>query len=296
MEPVHAPVLLQEVIAYCDPKPGQRFIDATANGGGHTFALWERVRPSGAVLALDKDKDLIEALARKARAAEANIIAVHAGYAELPRVARETNMENADGILFDLGYSSWHIDRAGRGFTFQKDEPLDMRYDTTRGGATAEDIVNGLPENELADMIYQYGEESFSRQIAKAIVQARKKERITTSLQLAKVVSGAVPKRFWGKIHPATRTFQGLRIYVNHELSDLEQALPFALEALKKGGVLAVISFHSLEDRIVKHYFKTQEKEGTLEIRTKKPIRPSLSEGRENPRARSAKLRVARKQ
>lgn len=296
MESIHAPVLLQEIIAYCDPKPGKRFIDATANGGGHTFALWDRVQPTGTVLALDKDKDLIQSLAEKAKGAHARILTVHAGYAELPRVIQETHMEGVDGIIFDLGYSSWHIDKAGRGFTFKKDEPLDMRYDTTRGGATAEDIVNGLPENELADMIYTYGEDTFSRQIAKTIVLARKKERITTSVQLAQVVSDAVPKRFWGKIHPATKTFQALRIYVNQELSDLEKALPFALAALKKGGVLAVISFHSLEDRIVKQYLKSQEKEGTLEIQTKKPIRPSFSEGQENPRSRSAKLRVAHKQ
>ncbi|MBI1755133.1 16S rRNA (cytosine(1402)-N(4))-methyltransferase RsmH [Candidatus Azambacteria bacterium] len=306
---IHTPVLLKEIVEIFDPQPGQIFVDATANGGGHTFALWEKVKPSGTVIAIDKDHDLIAGLKKKARDAGANVVSVQGSYAELPQILHAHGIEKVHGILLDLGYSSYHIDQAGRGFSFQKDEPLDMRYDnnprTQRAeqssydgksvnGITAEEVVNGSPEGDLADVIYRFGEERFSRRIARAIVEERKRERIRTSGRLAEIVRASLPSRFGrGRIHPATKTFQALRIFVNHELQDLEAVLPDAVEALMPQGKLAVISFHSLEDRIVKNFFRTQKQEGKLELFSKKPIQTSREEEKGNPRARSAKLRVA---
>ena len=294
-EIVHKPVLLQEVLDMLHPVPGQCFIDATANGGGHTFALWERVKPHGTILAIDKDNDLIEWLAAEARERKANVIAVCGSYGELTAIASAHDITQADGILFDLGYSSYHIDRSGRGFSFQKDEPLLMRYEPeghVQEGMTAAEAVNQLPEQELADIIYQYGEERFARRIASAICSERKKERILTTKQLTDIIARAYPKRAFSRINPATKTFQALRIFVNQELRELERALPQARDIVKKGGAVAVITFHSLEDRIVKRFFQN-EKNTHMDIITKKPIVPTAEEARENRRARSAKLRVA---
>lgn len=277
------------------PSQGQCFIDATANGGGHTFALWERVKPHGTILAIDKDNDLVERLAAEARERKANVIAVCGSYGDLAAIASEHNITQADGILFDLGYSSYHIDQSGRGFSFQKDEPLLMRYEPDghiQEGMTAAEAVNQLPEQELADIIYRYGEERLARRIASAICSERKKERILTTKQLADIVAMAYPKRAFSRINPATRTFQALRIFVNQELRELEKALPQARDSVKKGGTIAVITFHSLEDRIVKRFFQS-EKNNNLDIITKKPIVPTAQETSENRRARSAKLRGA---
>lgn len=291
---MHTPVLLKEVIAMCNPLPGQIYIDATANGGGHTFALWEKVRPSGMVIAIDKDYALVAALTERAKASGSNIMPVQGSYAKLAQILKARGIEKVHGILFDLGYSSYHIDESGRGFSFQKEEPLDMRYAAgENGGVTAEYAVNVLREEELADIIFRFGEERFSRRIARALAEERKKERIRTSGRLAEIVKAAIPARFQGRIHPATKTFQALRIFVNRELEELEETLPCAVDALASGGKLAVISFHSLEDRIVKHFLRAEKQEGKITVLTKKPIAPGQEEKEANPRARSAKLRVA---
>ncbi len=292
---MHKPVLLQEVVDVLHPSPGQCFIDATANGGGHTFALWERVKPNGMILAIDKDRDLIDRLAKEARERKANVAAVCGSYGDLAAIASAHHAANVAGILFDLGYSSYHIDLSGRGFSFQKDEPLFMRYESgerEREGMTAAEAVKQLSEQELADVIYRYGEERLARRIARAICMERKKERILTTKQLADIVARAYPKKAFSRINPATKTFQALRIFVNQELAELEKALPQARDIVMEGGVVAVITFHSLEDRIVKRFFQS-EKNKSMNSITKKPIVPTVQEADENRRARSAKLRAA---
>lgn len=292
---IHKPVLLQEVLEVLHPIPGQCFIDATANGGGHTFALWERVKPNGMILAIDKDRDLVDRLTAEAHKRKAHVVAVCGSYGDLAKIATENGVKDVSGVLFDLGYSSYHIDLSGRGFSFQKDEPLLMRYESgerDQEGMTAAEAVNQLPEQELADIIYRYGEERLARRIASVICTERKKERILTTKQLADIVARAYPKKAFSRINPATRTFQALRIFVNQELAELEKALPQARDIVMEGGVVAVITFHSLEDRIVKRFFQS-EKNKTLNSITKKPILPTAQEVEENKRARSAKLRSA---
>lgn len=291
---VHTSVLLQEIVNILDPKPGQSFVDGTANGGGHTFALAEKIAPNGKILAIDKDSVLIERL-QNHPLFSSSVIAVCDSYANIERIAQEHGFGSVAGIVLDLGYSSYHLAQSGRGFSFQKDEPLVMRYETDSdlgSGLTAREVVNSFPENELADIIYKYGEDRLSRRIAKAICLARKKQPIETSGQLAEIVASAYPRRAYWKIQPATKTFQALRIFVNEELADLERVLPQAVRLLASGGKLAIISFHSLEDKIVKEFYRAQAKEGAVSIITKKPITSGAEELKANPRARSAKLRV----
>lgn len=304
---MHTSVLLQEVIATLQPKPGGIYIDGTVGAGGHAAAILTASAPDGQLFGLDQDRTALE-IARHRLAEFGNRVhLLEANFSQLKEVAMAYQIPAADGILLDIGVSSMQLEQPERGFSFQMDGPLDMRMNPSRG-KTAADLVNSLPEDELANLIYRYGEESYSRRIAKAIVQARP---IYRTGQLAQIIAGAVPrkatKQAGKKIDPATRTFQALRIAVNDELAALEQALPQALELLKPGGRLAVISFHSLEDRIVKQYFKQEARDcicppeqpictcrhkSTITIITKKPITPSLAEIDANPRARSAKLRV----
>ncbi|MEK7582787.1 MAG: 16S rRNA (cytosine(1402)-N(4))-methyltransferase RsmH [Patescibacteria group bacterium] len=273
----HVPVLLQEILEIFDPKPGKVFIDGTANGGGHTRALAEL---GAKVLAIEWDKELYEKLSETIQSTgyANSVIAVHGSYADVKRIARENDVAHVDGVLLDLGFSSWHVEAAGRGFSFQKDEPLDMRYDISQH-QTAADIVNTYSEEDLARILKEYGEERFDGRIASAIVGVRP---ITTTFQLVQAIERVV--RRTGKIHPATRTFQALRIAVNHELENVQKGIEGAWEVLKPEGELAVISFHSLEDRIVKNYFK--------KISKTKVIRARWEEIKTNRRARSAKLRV----
>lgn len=293
-EAKHTPVLLQKVIDILHPVPGKRFIDATANGGGHTFALWERIKPSGAILAIDKDSTLVESLSAKANAEGASITAVSGSYAHIADIARRHGFGKADGILFDLGWSSWHTEGSGRGFSFEKDEPLLMRYEpVAKEGVTARDVVNRFSEQELVEIFSTLGEERYAKRIARAICETRRKHPIHTSRELAYMVTAAYPKgRNWGRIHPATRVFQALRIFVNRELEELKEALPQAVEILNGGGTITVISFHSLEDRIVKQLFRSQADAGRMTVLTKKPMCADETEVKENPRSRSAKLRA----
>ncbi|OHA52322.1 MAG: 16S rRNA (cytosine(1402)-N(4))-methyltransferase [Candidatus Terrybacteria bacterium RIFCSPLOWO2_01_FULL_48_14] len=296
---IHKPVLLNEVLEVLNPQPGQLFIDGTANGGGHTLAILERIKPNGKILAIDKDRDLVDRLQAISYKLQANeIVPVCGSYGDIKKIADDHGFYQVSGILLDLGYSSHHLERSGRGFSFQKDEPLIMRYETESDlgtGLTARDAVNQFSERDLADIFYRYGEERFSRRIAKSIYLARKKKKIETTKELADIVAFAYPKRFFYKIHPATKVFQALRVFVNNELGELENALPQALETLAPGGKIAVISFHSLEDRIVKNFFKAEKEKGIINIITKKPLISGDDEIRDNPRARSAKMRVAEK-
>ena len=303
---MHKSVLLAEVIQVLQPFTGGIYIDGTVGAGGHAAAILEASAPDGQLFGLDRDQSALRLAEQRLAEFGSRVHLVHSNFDQLRQVATQHNIPRAHGILLDLGISSMHVDQAERGFSFIADGPLDMRMDPT-AGQTAADLVNHLPEKELADLLYQYGEERQSRRIARAIVKARP---IRRTRELAQVIAGAVGGRREGgkgRIHPATRSFQALRIAVNEELAALEQALPQAIEWLQPGGRLAVISFHSLEDRIVKQYFKQESQDcicppeqpvctcrhkATIDIITKRPITPSLQEIDENPRARSAKLRV----
>lgn len=308
----HISVLPAESIAALDVRPGGRYIDGTLGGGGHTQAILDASAPDGQVLGLDADPAAIARVnQRLARAMSAGRLHVrHANFGHLEQVAQDAGFTGVQGILLDLGVSSYQFDTPDRGFSLAHDGPLDMRMDPG-ADLTAAQIVNEWREDEIADVIYTYGEERRSRRIAGAIVRHRP---ITTTSRLAEVVSQAVGGRKHGtpsaRIHPATRVFQALRIAVNQELEQLEQVLPQCLELLAPGGRLAVISFHSLEDRIVKHWMQEEsrtfipdpahpfggiDQEPRLEILTRKPITPGPEEIAANPRSRSAKLRVAAK-
>jgi len=287
----HIPVLQKEVIEYLNPKPNENFIDCTIGEGGHTLAILEKNGPEGKVLGIEWDPELYRET--KEKFVRFNLtgrtVLVNNSYTNLKEIVEREKFQPISGILFDLGFSSWHLE-SGRGFSFEKNEPLDMRYNP-ENPLTAEKIVNNWPEREVEKILREYGEERFARKIAKEIIQERKTKPIKTTFQLVEVIKKSTP--IWyhhRKIHPATRTFQALRIAVNDELKNLEIALPQALEILEKGGKLAVISFHSLEDRIVKKFFREN-----LKVITKKPIRPSLEEIELNPRSRPAKLRVGQK-
>ncbi|MDP3772298.1 MAG: 16S rRNA (cytosine(1402)-N(4))-methyltransferase RsmH [bacterium] len=295
-ELMHTPVLLESVLTLLDPKPGEVMLDGTANGGGHTLALRGRVGSGGRVIAIERDSEVMEKFAERIKKEKmANVTVVAGNYADSWGILERCGIRRVDGILLDLGFSSWHVDEAGRGFSFQKNEPLDMRYDRQGGGETAADIINNRRQDELERMIRDYGEERFARGIAQAIVAARKHIRIMTTGMLVAAIRQGVPRRFQqGKIHPATRTFQALRIAVNDELGCLDRFLSEVSDLLAPGGRLAIISFHSLEDRLVKNFFKQKAWEGIFEIITRKPLTAECGEVRRNRRARSAKLRGGR--
>lgn len=294
---MHRPVLLQEVLELFHPRPGQTYIDMTVNGGGHALSIAERVRPGGRVLGIDWDTDLVRRLQveNKERGIK-NVDVVCGNYARIKAIAGARRVSAVNGILFDLGFSSYHVDGSGRGFSFRTDEALDMRYHPAGDMITAEKIINHDSEKTIENIIREYGGERYARRIARAIADARKRRRITTGGDLADVIWRAVPAPYRrSRIHPATRSFQALRIAVNHELENLQIALSDATPLLGREGVMIVISFHSLEERIVKNFFKQKSQEGIFEIMTEKPMRASREELAANPRARSARLRAARK-
>ena len=301
----HTPVLLNEALHWLNPRRDGVYVDATVGGGGHAEAILERIIPGGRLIGIDRDEVAVEAAAaRLARFGEA-VVLVRQNYAAIKEVLRTLGLDQVDGVLFDLGASSMQFADPTRGFSFQEAGPLDMRMDR-RQRVTAADLVNRLGERELADLIWRYGEERWSRRIARAIVGSRP---IYTTQALAEVVAGSIPRRQWPRgIHPATRTFQALRIALNDELLNLEKALPDAAEVLREAGRLCAMTFHSLEDRTIKHTFLRLSRGCTcppgasactcggkqwLRILTKKPVLPSPEEVQRNPRARSAKLRAA---
>jgi len=285
---MHIPVLQNEALEYLAPKPNDNFIDCTLNGGGHAKAILEKTAPKGKVLGIEADVELYQKV--KAEAVR-RLIPVNDNFINLKEIVRQEKFRQVKGVLFDLGMSSWQLEESGRGFSFLKKEPLDMRYSILTP-LTAEKILNYWSVAEIEKVLREYGEERFSSRIAQRILEERKIRPISNTFQLVEIIRQAVPPKFQHqKIHLATRTFQALRIQVNDELNNLKNALPQATEALSKGGRLAVISFHSLEDRIVKNFFKGQE----LKILTKKPITPGFKEIKINSRARSAKLRAAEK-
>lgn len=292
---MHIPVLQNEIIEYLKPKPNENFIDCTIGEGGHALAILKKTAPGGKVLGIDWDEKQIENCQRNLKPFENRLILACDSYSRLKEAVTKTNFTKIAGILFDLGMSSWHLEDSGRGFTFKKNELLDMRYNQN-SSLNAKYVLNHWPREEIEKILKIYGEEKFAKRIAKEIAKERMRKKIETTFQLVEIIRNATPQWYHRqKIHFATRTFQAIRIAVNDEIENLKKALPQALEVLKKKGRLAIISFHSLEDGVVKNFFRNKEKEGELKILIKKPVLPTLSEIKYNRRSRSAKLRVAQK-
>lgn len=291
---MHESVLLHETIDGLDLRSGDVLIDGTLGRAGHSLEASRRV-PGIFIIGIDRDEDALEESKDKLEKTKADFRLFKGNFKDVAKFVREAGKEKADKILLDLGVSSPQLDSSGRGFTFRKDEPLlmTMEKELSEEAFSARDVVNGWAEEDIANVIYAYGEERYARRIAKAIVLAREESPIETSGRLAQIVSEAVPAIYRrGKIHPATRTFQALRIAVNDELGSLKKGLEEGMSVLSQGGRMAVISFHSLEDRIVKTTFKDWHAKGLGEQSTKKPIEPSDEEKERNPRSRSSKLRI----
>jgi 16S rRNA (cytosine1402-N4)-methyltransferase len=306
-ETLHIPVLREEFLRLGFPEHGKTFLDGTFGYGGHSRALLEAFPGITCLIGIDRDKEILDR--NPWAASEDRLHLVHGNFSDMRAALRRAKLENVDGILLDLGVSSLQLDAAERGFSFQRSGPLDMRMNPGSGPSAA-DLVHNASEAELTRIFQEYGEERFSRQIAAHIARARRQQSITTTTDLAAIVVGAIPGKYRHQpgIHPATRVFQALRIAVNQELDELQAALPLALELLAPGGRLAVISFHSLEDRLVKEFFLKQSKtcvcppkfpvcvcrvRPTLKVLTRKPVIAEESEIVRNPRSRSAKMRVA---
>jgi 16S rRNA (cytosine1402-N4)-methyltransferase len=283
---VHVPVLLDEVVRLLTPERGGLFVDCTVGLGGHARALLER--GAERLIGIDRDPAALQVSAETLAEFGARVELVHADYRQLSAVLDERGLKEVSGILADLGVSSMQLDAEGRGFSFRRDEPLDMRMDTSQG-PTAADLLADVEETELANVIYQFGEERHSRRIARALVRAREERPLTTTGQVADIVRRASRTKGYHRLDPATRTFQALRIWVNRELEGLDEFLSQAAARLAPGGRLAVITFHSLEDRVVKHTFRRLE---MVDVLTRRPITGSEQELETNPRARSAKLRA----
>jgi 16S rRNA (cytosine1402-N4)-methyltransferase len=291
-ERIHKPVLLKEVIEYLKVGKNKNYVDCTIGEGGHAIEILKRNGPKGKVLGIEIDPELYKKLREEKLE---RLILVNDSYSNLKEIVERENFKKIHGILFDLGISSWHIEKSGRGFSFLGDEPLIMRYDASRE-ISATEIVNRWPEKEIERILKEYGEERFAKKIAREICKERKKKKIERTLQLVEVIKRAVPKWYLQRrIHFATKTFLALRIAVNNELENLKSGLLQAIDVLEREGRLVVISFHSLEDRIVKNFLREKEREGKIKILTKKPIVPSKEEIKQNPRSRSAKLRAALK-
>jgi len=290
MAPVHEPVLVAETVSLLDPARAGLFVDCTVGLGGHSRALLEA--GAGQILGLDRDPDALRLAADALQSFGDRIELVHADYRDLDQVLDARGIARISGALADLGVSSMQLGADGRGFSFQRDEPLDMRMDRTTG-ATAAEMLSDVEEEDLANLIFQFGEERYSRRVARAIVRAREAAPVTTTTQLAQIVRRSMPVRGHQRIDPATRTFQALRIWVNRELEGLDAFLASTARRLMTGARLAVIAFHSLEDRIVKHTFRAMAHgEAAVRILTKRPIEAGDDEVARNPRARSAKLRA----
>jgi 16S rRNA (cytosine1402-N4)-methyltransferase len=292
----HIPVLATTLVEQINLPQDGVMVDATVGHGGHSFLFGQKLGPEGTILGLDIDEKSIQRAQFELRNLPCRVILAHANFSDVDRQVFENNIDNVDFLLADLGVCSGQLADDERGLSFQQDMPLDMRFDQSLT-TTAADIVNKADEKTLADLIYKYGEDRASRRIARFIVAQRKAEPIKTTGALAKIVCKALsrPGKRWSRIHPATRTFQALRIAVNNELENITALLDKAPLLLAEGGHIAVISFHSLEDRLVKNDFRENAKNGVYEIVTKKPLVPSSEETEINPRARSAKLRIAKK-
>ncbi len=289
-EIIHVPVMPEEVLEALKVRENGIYVDATVGTGGHAEYILRRAGRC-TLIGIDRDEKAIETAAGRLKGLE-NVHLVRGNYSDMGSIVSNLGYAGVSGILLDIGVSALHLKSEGRGFSFLRDEPLDMRMDQAQA-LTARDVVNTYPEKDLAGLIYRYGEERHSRRIARAIVRARRRKPVESCRELADIISRAIGRR--GRIHPATRTFQAIRIEVNRELEELSAAIEEGVSLLEKGGRLCVLSYHSLEDRIVKNAFKKMAKEGRLMIITGKPLVPGQAEQRLNPSSRSAKLRVGEK-
>ncbi|NLB89333.1 MAG: 16S rRNA (cytosine(1402)-N(4))-methyltransferase RsmH [Syntrophomonadaceae bacterium] len=304
---MHLPVLLNQTIDYLVTDPQGIYVDCTLGGGGHLRELLTRLDKEARVIAIDKDKDILSETMKTFDAE--NVTFVHSDFRQLSSVLKGLNIDQVNGVLMDLGVSSFQLDEGERGFSFHEDADLDMRMNREENFSAA-DLVNTYSEEDIADVLWRYGEEKYSRRIARAIVESRKEKPIKTTLELVEIIKAAVPASYRREKHPARKSFQAIRIAVNKELDALIEVLPQAVDVLMPGGRLCVITFHSLEDRIVKHFFQENSKEcicpsglpictcehkPRLKIETRKPCVPDEDECKANFRARSAKLRVATK-
>lgn len=294
----HIPVLFNETIEALSLNEGDTVVDGTLGGGGHARAICAHIGPTGILIGIDRDSSSMKRAKENLEKAPCIKHFVNDNARNLDTILATLEVSGIDALLLDLGWSSIQIAEEGRGLSFMRDEPLMMTLEPKpkEDALTAREIVNEWAEESIADIIYGYGEERYARRIARAICEKREEEEIDTTGKLVDVISGAVPKSYHhGRIHPATRTFQALRIAVNDELGSAEEAIRKGIEALKQGGRIVVISFHSIEDRMVKHTLKALADDGMIDLMVKKPVVPSDEEVRENPRARSAKLRIAEK-
>ena len=306
----HEPVLSGEVISLLDPRPGQTFVDTTAGGGGHSALIAERITPDGTLVAIDQDPEALAAAGKKLYHLSPKIVLIHGNFRNLTALLDEAGIGMVDGVLFDLGVSSRQLDSAERGFSFRADAPLDMRMDPT-AGTPASEMLARLDKGEITRILREYGQERWAARIAQFIEERRRTNPIATTKDLVEVVEAAIPRKAWPKdIHPATRTFQSIRIAVNDELGALEEGLKAGIDRLKVGGRIAAISFHSLEDRIVKQTFLRYSgrcecpprlpecrcgAREVVKVLTRKPVMAADEEVQTNPRSRSAKLRAAEK-
>lgn len=310
MEFRHTSVLAAEVLAFLAPRSGGLYVDGTVGGGGHASLVLEASAPDGRLIGFDRDEEALRAAAARLAPFGERVMLIHGNFAGMAQELAKRGIDGVDGILCDLGVSSHQLDTGERGFSFQQDAPLDMRMDTSCG-MTAADLVNDLPEEELTRIIREYGEERWAKRIASFIVRARETTPLSTTLQLVDVIKGAIPRAKWEeRLHPATRTFQALRIAVNGELESVEEGVAVGVGLLNPGGRIVIISFHSLEDRIVKESFREFSRgcvcpkelpvcvcnhQPELKILTGKPVMATPGEVEANPRARSARLRAAEK-
>lgn len=290
----HKPVMCKEAIDCLKLRPGLTVVDATIGTAGHALKILEAIMPGGRLIGIDRDMDSLSIAEENLKKYKNNVTLAHSDFRSIDKVLDSLKVDSVDGILFDLGVSSYQLDTGERGFSFRNDAPLDMRMDKTSYIA-AYDLVNNLTEKEISDILWAFGQERWHNAIAKRLVRERLQVPVATTAQLRDIVLKAIPHKFGRscRIHPATRTFQALRIAVNRELEALDEALSKAPSFLKKGGIICVISFHSLEDRIVKHNFKELNQNGIYQIITKKPLTPAENEIADNPRCRSGKLRAA---
>lgn len=292
---LHTPVMVKEVTEYLNLKPGQTIVDATVGLGGHAVEIVARILPRGRLIGIDRDQESLSVARNRLRDFESSCDLVYANFMDIDNVMGNLHLKKIDGILFDLGMSSFQLDDSQRGFSFQSEGPLDMRLDRN-SYISAYDLVNNLNEEEISAMLWNFGQERWHNRIARLLVQERQRHPIATTTELSDIVVKAIPYKYrHSRIHPATRTFQAIRIAVNRELETLATALTKAIELLDRSARICVISFHSLEDRIVKGTFRQHASKDVLNIITPKPLTPTLIEMRENPSSRSAKFRVAEK-
>ena len=294
-EKLHIPVMLREVIDYLDPKPGQIIVDATLGTGGHSLEILKRITPRGRLIGIDRDEDSLAICRKRFSEFSGSCDFVQANFVDLDQVLEKLGIDKINGIVFDLGISTYQLKDIERGFSFQQEGPLDMRMDKS-SYISAYDLVNNLNESEISHMLWSFGQERWHNRIAHLLVEERRNQPIATTSQLANLVMRAIPYRYrksYYRIHPATRTFQAVRIAVNRELEILESAVKKAVAILEKKAKICVISFHSLEDRVIKHTFRALKTDGLIDIITAKPITPADSEVAANPSSRSSKLRAA---